>query len=250
MKETQEHFDCEYTKTFDPPKDVSFIFYNKKTWEKVRSLIPCVKICADFGCGGGTLLYNIALVSKDHSVKLIGIDFSIIAIRQAKNLVPLADFLYTDIFEAPLRPCSCDLILSTMTIEHVDDRAFLREVRSVLRPSGYFVVTSVLKTSFGWYYLKNDNGESVLELSHLREYRSEAEFRKLLENEGFKVLLCETARIRFPVIDPIFKFLMNKTGWSFLRHTTSSTIGNFLRKLTRFPVPGYYAIEAVCQKIC
>jgi hypothetical protein len=136
-----------------------------------------------------------------------------------------------------------------MTIEHVDDRAFLCEVRSVLRPGGCLVVTSVLKTTFAWYYLKNAKGESVLELSHLREYASEAEFRALLERAGFQVMQCETARIRFPLVDPILKILMNKMGLSFLRHSTSSFLGNWIRKITRIPVPGYYAVEAICKKV-
>ncbi len=115
-------------------------------------------------------------------------------------------------------------------------------------PGGYLVATSVLKTPYAWYYLKNNKGESVLELSHLREYSSQDEFINILEKADFKVLQCETARIKFPLIDPFCKLLMNKTGWSFFRHTTSSSFGNFMRELTRVPMPGYFAIEAVCQK--
>lgn len=249
MKDSLEHFDIEYSKTFNPPKDISFIFYNKKTWQTVRNLIPAANCCVDFGSGGGTLLYNVADQLKDRDCLLIGVDFSIRAIKQAKNFVPRANFLCAKILETPIERESCDLALSTMTIEHIDDQAFLREMHSVLKRGGYLVVTSVLKTAFGWYYLKNSKGESVLELSHLREYASEAEFRALLELAGFQVMQCETARIRFPLVDPILKILMNRMGWSFLRHSTSSSLGNWIRKITRVPVPGYYAIEAVCRKV-
>jgi hypothetical protein len=45
------------------------------------------------GSGGGTLLYNIADQLKGRDCLLIGIDFSITAIKQAKNFVPCANFL-------------------------------------------------------------------------------------------------------------------------------------------------------------
>ncbi|MDP2943892.1 MAG: class I SAM-dependent methyltransferase [Candidatus Omnitrophota bacterium] len=249
MENKREYFDSSWTRTFDPPRDIAFVVYSKKTWRALQDLLPYSGICVDFGCGGGTLLYNIARVSKDHNLRLLGIDLSINALKQAKNFVPQANLLCADFLKLPLRANSCNLILSTMTIEHVDDHLFLREIYSVLKSGGYLIVNSVLKRPLGWYYLKNTSGESVLESSHLREYKSKEEFIRLFENERFEVQQCNIVQISFPLIDPIFKFLMNKSGWYFLRHTTSCTIGNFLRKLTRFPILGYYAIEVCCKKI-
>ena len=131
----------------------------------------------------------------------------------------------------------------------MDDHAFLREAYSLLKIGGHLILTSVLKTSWAYYYLKNSCGERVLETSHLREYGTKKEFIELIEDKGFKVNQCETASIRFPFVDPFFKFLMNTAGLTFLSHITSSRFGNLLRKASRIPIPGYYSIEAVCRKI-
>ena len=242
---SRSHFESSYETEFDPPRDIDFIFYCRDTWKAVRRLARGARVVIDLGSGGGTLLYNVARCATG---VVAGIDFSMSAIRGAARLVPAAGFACGDLLSLPVRDRAAYLVLSTMVIEHLDDRAFLKEAWRILKPGGCLVVTSVMKRPWAWYYLKNNSGERVLEATHLREYGSIEEFTALLGQSGFRVARCEASPIRFPVLDPVMRALFRRGGVSSLKGFTSSRAGNLLRKAARVPVPGYYSIEALCVK--
>ena len=244
-KDVKKYFKSQYNKTFYAPRDIQFVVYDKEIWAYVKKLLRRAKNVVDLGAGGGTLLYN---VSKATNAELIAIDMTEEAMSMLQKRVPRAKVLTEDILATSLGNKSCDFCLSTMTIEHVDDNKFLKEVFRILQPNGYFLVTSVLKTDNAWYFYKDKKGNSVLEPSHLREYSSIEQFKNLLDSNGFKVLIVKTPRVKFPLIDPLLKLLFRLFNNNFWGELPTTKAGEFLRKMFMVPVPGYYGIEVVAQR--
>jgi 2-polyprenyl-3-methyl-5-hydroxy-6-metoxy-1,4-benzoquinol methylase len=243
---SQQHFDTQYGRTaFFSPRDVQFALYDKAMWRETKPFLKASRIITDLGAGGGTLLYNIAKITD---AELIAVDFSSTVIPQLKEIVPRARILTENVTKTSLGTASCDFVVSTMTIEHVDDRAFIKECGRILSKGGHLLVTSVMKKQGARYFYKDKNGESVLEPSHLREYSSSEDLESLLENNGFCILRTATPRIKFPLLDPLIKFIFAGIGSYRWNRLLTSPIVEFLRLLTRVPIPGYYAIEIFARK--
>ena len=211
-------------------------------WKLCLKYLKESELVADYGSGAGTLLYNLA---KFANARVIGIEKAESAIMQSKSLNPQLDVIRGDILNTPFKSESIDFIFSTMAIEHVDDKKFSEEVFRTLRPGGYFFVTSVIKSKNAWYFYKNTAGETVLEPSHLKEYKSIQEFENILKPIGFTIVKSSAPRIRFPLLDPLFKLVIkyakikNLIGWKSIE---------FLRLLTKIPIPGYFAVEVLAKK--
>ena len=211
-------------------------------WKLCLKYLKESDLVADYGSGGGTLLYNLA---KFENARVIGIEKAESAIMQSKSLNPQLDVIRGDILNTPFKSESIDFIFSTMAIEHVDDKKFSEEVFRTLRPGGYFFVTSVIKSKNAWYFYKNTAGETVLEPSHLKEYKSIQEFKNILKPVGFTIVKSSAPRIRFSLLDPLFKLVIkyakikNLIGWKSIE---------FLRLLTKIPIPGYFAVEVLAKK--
>ena len=211
-------------------------------WKLCLKYLIESELVADYGSGAGTLLYNLA---KFANARVIGIEKAESAIMQSKSLNPQLDVIRGDILNTPFKSESIDFIFSTMAIEHVDDKKFSEEVFRTLRPGGYFFVTSVIKSKNAWYFYKNTAGETVLEPSHLKEYKSIQEFENILKPIGFSIVKSSAPRIRFPLLDPLFKLVIkyakikNLIGWKSIE---------FLRLLTKIPIPGYFAVEVLAKK--
>lgn len=242
----KEYFEVQYKdKAFFSPNDIQFAVYDKDIWDFTIRLLRSSKTVVDLGAGGGTLLYNI---SKVTTAKLIGVDFSDTAVAYLKRKVPKAKIHKEDVMVTSLGNESCDFVVSTMTIEHVDDNTFLKEVYRILSPQGYFLVTTVLRTKNAWYFYKDKYGKTVLEPSHKREYTSVSSLLTLLNENGFTILKTNTPKIKFPLIDPFLKVIFGFIKNNFWNNLPATKLIEFLRKITRIPIPGYYAIEVVAQK--
>ena len=239
---TAEYFEKKYQNSYGTPRNICFAVYDQKIWNQCVELLKNCNIVADFGAGVGTLLYN---VSKVTNAKLISIDHANLALQESKALIPRLETLNEDILNTSLENNSIDFCLSTMTIEHVDDKKFVAEVFRVLKPGGYFFVTSVIKSKHAWYFHKNAKGDIVLEPTHLREYKSADEFEHLLTSCGFNIMQTKTPRIRFPLLDPFFKGIIHLTR---LKNVLEIRPVEFLRLVSRIPVPGYFAVETLAKK--
>ena len=237
-----EYSDLKHEKSPGPPLDVRFIIYSEEIWKECSSRLPDEGVIADFGYGGGTLLYNLAELTRS---KLIGIDYSKSAILESHKILPdNVTLLHEDIQGTSLEDESIDFSFSTMVIEHIDDHKFLKEVYRVLKPGGFFLVTSVIK-HFSWYFYKNADGERVLDPSHVREYKSSGEFEELVRNHGFTIIQSETPAIKFPLLDIFLKPLAQMSGQ---KHILTLKPIEILRLLTRIQIPGYSAVEVLLQK--
>jgi hypothetical protein len=120
-----------------------------------------------------------------------------------------------------------------------DERAYLAEIRRVLRPGGRAYVTTVFKRTWAWYFRKRD-GESVLDTSHLREYTDLGAFRALVEGSSLRIVALERNRLWFPLLDPV----LFRVGGRLRRRR------RLLRALraVKVPIPGYASLEVVVER--
>ncbi|KMP10860.1 hypothetical protein UR09_04995 [Candidatus Nitromaritima sp. SCGC AAA799-A02] len=216
--------------------------YDSEIWNLCIDQLKRAQTVVDFGSGGGTLLYNVAQFTD---AELIGVEQSDHAIAQSLELIPRMRPLKENILNTSLKDESVDFAMSTMVIEHIEENPFLSEVYRVLKPQGFFLVTSVIKKPNAWYFYKNASGESVLEPSHLREYKSLEQFENLIKGIGFSIIRSKTPRICFPLLDPFLKLLIRAFK---LNNLMTRQPIEALRLATRAPIPGYFAVETLAQK--
>lgn len=112
----------------------------------------------DLGCGTGRYLSH--LVQKGASVT--GLDFSQGMLNQAREKLPEnapVVLKQADLGERlPLNDASCDLVLSSLVLEHiVDPRQFFSEVHRICRPGG----RAVLSTMHPAMFLRNQQAHFV-----------------------------------------------------------------------------------------
>jgi len=239
---SRKYFNLRYSERLGAPQDIKFVVYSKEAWSACVEVLSKATKIIDLGVGGGTLISN---VSKITNAELIGIDQSKVALELISEKYPFVKTVHADVLSTQQENSSVDTVLSTMTIEHVDDVAMLKEVNRILEPGGCFFVTTVVKKKRAFYFYKNEQGERVLEPSHLKEYASEKQFLELLEENGFVLLCSELSQIKFPIIDPFLKLISKLFGINYL---IENPLIEKIRLISRVPIIGYYAIEVLCQK--
>jgi ubiquinone/menaquinone biosynthesis C-methylase UbiE len=244
--DVKDHFTFQYNKVLKPATDVELVLYSKKTWPALKKYFKNNQVIADFGCGNAILLFNCYQESKTlNNVSLVGLDFAGVAFKAAKQLCPKASFIVSNVLSAPLKKNSIDIATSTQVIEHIDDEAFVKELARVLKPQGALLLTTVLKKKYAWYFRKNKYGERVIESTHLREYKKLSDVTSLLEKYGFKVAFKALPPINVSFVNFILDRLYNLTKIRFFLEIAANDFIVKLRKLTRIPIPGYYAIELI-----
>jgi SAM-dependent methyltransferase len=142
----------------------------------------------------------------------------------------------------PIPDASLDFVTAMMVMEHVPDEVeFLDEVRRVLKGGGRYYLTTVFKRRWAWYFRRR-GGETVLDVSHLREYTDLGAFHSLLGvGRRFSRILDITLEpLWFPVVAPIL-FLM-------AGHFGARDLGGLaaLRRV-KVPVPGYYTLIVLLE---
>jgi ubiquinone/menaquinone biosynthesis C-methylase UbiE len=239
-------FNNRYKKTFGAPLDRKFIISSDLIWSKFLEILDNNNSkLVDMGCGSGTLLYNIRKINKN--INLYGVDSSEVICGDTKMWLRDVTILCNDILHTNFENESFDMATSTMVIEHLDDDLFLNEVNRILKPNGIFLCTTVLKSKNARYFYKNDAGESVLEPTHLREYKSIQSFEDLLKKNNFSIIYKDTPALKYPLIDPFFKLLFQIFKSEFFRTFPAHHL-NYLRKFSSIPIPGYHCIEVIARK--
>jgi len=248
-KSEKKYFEDAYKWSLKPVKDISFSLYSANTWKTFQKYISDNKTIIDLGCGAGVLLYNINKIAKKYNnCNVLGYDFSEEAILYARKLCPEVKFVIGDVVDTKFEDNTFDIVASTMTIEHVDDEKFIEEVSRIIKPKGAFLLNTVMKTDRAWYYLKDKNGESVLELTHLREYTNTDELISKLEKYNFKPAFLETPRIKFSILDFILLRLARRFKNKYFLDVADKDIVVKIRKMLKIPIPGYFAIEVIATK--
>ncbi len=210
-----------------------------------RCLSPGPLALADLGCGDGPLfaaLERDGYISRARPVYAVDLEAERLARVAAR--FPWVETLLRSADSVPeIADGSLDVVCSTMVMEHVlDERAYLAEIRRLLRPGGRAYVTTVFKREGAWYFRKRD-GESVLDTSHLREYTDLASFRALLEEAGLRALALERNRLWFPLLDPVLFRLGHRVRGLRRRRTLLR-----LLRAVKVPIPGYFSLEVILER--
>jgi ubiquinone/menaquinone biosynthesis C-methylase UbiE len=197
---------------------------------------------ADLGCGDGPLFAALATASLiDETRPVYAIDLESDRLARVSERFPWILTVVASADDVPeIADGSLDAVVSTMVMEHVpDERAYLAEIRRILRSGGRAYVTTVFKKRWAWYFRKRA-GESVLDTSHLREYTDLPAFRALVEAEGLRIVALERRLLWFPLLDPL---LFRIGGGLRTRPRTRRVL-----RAVRVPIPGYYSLELAVER--
>ncbi|MBT5755475.1 MAG: methyltransferase domain-containing protein [Acidimicrobiaceae bacterium] len=126
----------------------------------------------DVGCGTG------ALIADLFGADALGLD--LLTTHNASE-APLIRRIRGSVEQLPLGAGIADLVVALDVLEHVDDKAGLREIQRVLRPGGYLVVTVPAHEAL-WSYRDDDAG-------HLRRYHRTG-LTAVMQDAGFTVDQC------------------------------------------------------------
>jgi ubiquinone/menaquinone biosynthesis C-methylase UbiE len=200
---------------------------------------------ADLGCGDGPLfpaLVRAGVIAPGRPVYAVDLEAERLARVEAR--FPWIETVVASADGVPaIEDGSLDAVVSTMVMEHVpDERAYLGEIRRLLRPGGRAYLTTVFKKPWAWYFRKRD-GESVLDPSHLREYTDLGAFRALVREAGFREVALERRLLWFPLLDPVLFRVGGKVPGLARRRRLLRVV-----RAVKVPIPGYYALEVVLER--
>jgi ubiquinone/menaquinone biosynthesis C-methylase UbiE len=174
--------------------------------------------------------------------RFVVVDASAERIAFARVLLPEAEALVGDAQHLPFADESIDFVFSDQVIEHVaSDAAMAREMYRLLRPNGEAYVGSVFKHRWGWYFYRN-GGKWRLDPTHVREYESLQQYRRVFEGVGFSVVAETSAQVAFPLGEALLRPIVHagalSGGAAYDVHGRSPV----LRTLShlRVPIPGYH----------
>ena len=201
------------------------------------------KSLLDLGCGDGSMLYSLKKNGYFKGKNIYGVDLSPKSIELVKKIDPKIHAYVDDVENIKnIKNNSVDFIISTMVIEHVDDKKLLKTIDKVLKNKGVAYITTVFKKPYGWYYNRRD-GKWVMDVTHLREYAKDEELMDLIDKKKFLILESKKSLIWFPVADFITRRLMIKNRKFF----EENSFFNLIHKI-KIPVIGYYEWEIVLEK--
>jgi SAM-dependent methyltransferase len=214
------------------------------------------RMLADLGAGdGGTLwpLDRAGLVGET----IYAVDISAEHVALCERLSPKVKGIVSDVAHVQELPdASVDAVVSSQVIEHLpDDRVLAPEIARLLRPGGWFYVSSVIRgpRAFWLYKGKPPAPERwQLDPTHMREYESEQHFRSVLAHPVLEFDVVRSAQLKAPLTDLVFRIAavarvvrreqlpelyVRLPGW-----VTRA------RRLTGIPIPGYRWVEATGRK--
>jgi len=209
-----------------------------------RILPPGPLALADLGCGDGPLFPALAGARLiDETRPVYAVDLEADRLAHVSERFPWIRTVVGSAEHVPeIAEGSLDAVVSTMVMEHVpDERAYLAEIRRMLRPGGRAYLTTVFKKPWAWYFRKRD-GESVLDTSHLREYTDLEAFRALVRDAGFHEVALERRLLWVPLLDPLLFRIGGTVPGLAGRHGLLRIL-----RAAKVPIPGYYALELVVE---
>lgn len=208
-------------------------------------------VLADLGAGDGSLLFVLERAG------LLGeaayaIDLSRERVEHCESLSPRVHGIVADVTAVTELPDgSVDGVVASQLIEHLpDDRLLAPEIARLLRPGGWFYISSVIRGRHGWWIYRRD-GHPVLDPTHVREYASPGEFRAALEHPQLEVLEVRSEPMRFRAVDLAARAAARARLLRFEDLPNLYVTHPRLRPLARFRVrvPGYHWVEAAGRRL-
>lgn len=146
----------------------------------------------EVGCGVGFLT---RLISK-RAKNIVAFDISINAIRRARNLVDIPEYVLADCRYLPFRDYVFDMAVASEIIEHIPrPERMLKELHQVIRRKGCLVISTPNRRRIGQRLAKLVR--IVLPLGqHLQEYDLN-EFTKQVSDASFEIISLKTDYIGF-----------------------------------------------------
>jgi SAM-dependent methyltransferase len=214
------------------------------------------RVLADLGAGdGGTLwpLDRAGLVGE----KIYAVDISAEHVALCERLSPKVEGIVSDVAHVEaLADESVDAVVSSQVIEHLpDDRVLAPEIARVLKPGGWFYVSSVIRgpRAFWLYKGKPPAPERwQLDPTHMREYESEGHFRSALAHPALEFDVVRSSQLKFPLTDPFFRIaalarLITREDLPEIYLRLPRRLRN-IRRIVAVPIPGYRWVEATGRK--
>ncbi len=208
-------------------------------------------VVAELGAGDGSILW--ALEERG----LLGevayaVDLSAERVARAEQVSPKIRGIVADATHVEeLSDGAVDGVLVSQVIEHLeDDRALAPEIARLLKPGGWWYVGTVVRGSRAWWIYRVD-GKWLVDPTHVREYRSEAELLAALAHPELRVGRVRTTPLRFPIVDLALRAAA--AARMVARDSLSAAYVRRPRLLdarrVRIRVPGYRLLEVCGSKV-
>jgi SAM-dependent methyltransferase len=214
------------------------------------------RVLADLGAGdGGTLwpLDRAGLVGET----IYAVDISAEHVALCERLSPKVRGIVSDVAHVDkLADESIDAVVSSQVIEHLpDDRVLAPEIARILKPGGWFYVSSVIRGAHAFWLYKGKPPAPErwqLDPTHMREYESEEQFRSVLEHPGLRFDVVRSSHLKAPLTDLVFRVaalarLIPRARLPELYLELPPWVAK-ARRATGMPIPGYRWVEAAGHK--
>jgi SAM-dependent methyltransferase len=215
------------------------------------------RVLADLGAGdGGTLwpLDHAGLVGET----IYAVDISETHVALCQALTPKVHGIVSDVAHVQELPdASVDAVVSSQVIEHLpDDRVLAPEIARLLKPGGWFYVSSVIRGPHAFWLYKGKPPAPErwqLDPTHMREYESEQQFRAVLTNPALEFDVVRSSQLKAPLTDLAFRVgamahLVNRERLPELYLNLPKWVSG-ARRATGIPIPGYRWVEAAGHKL-
>jgi SAM-dependent methyltransferase len=214
------------------------------------------RVLADLGAGdGGTLwpLDRAGLVGET----IYAVDISAEHVALCERLSPKVRGIVSDVAHVGgLADESVDAVVSSQVIEHLpDDRVLAPEIARILKPGGWFYVSSVIRGPRGFWLYKGKPPAPErwqLDPTHMREYESEEQFRSVLEQPRLRFDVVRSSQLKAPLTDLVFRIaalahVIPRARLPELYLELPPWVAK-ARRATGMPIPGYRWVEAAGRK--
>lgn len=200
----------------------------------------------DLGAGdGGSLwaLERLGLLAGG----AVAVDLSPERVALCESLSPRVRGLVADATAvAALPDGAADAVVASQLVEHLpDDRALAPEIARLLRPGGWFYVSSVARGRCAWWIYRVD-GRFAVDPTHVREYGSLRELATALAEPRLEQTVLRSRPLRFPALDLLLRALVlarvlppERLPGIYVRRPLLAR----LRRTALVRVPGYRWIE-------
>lgn len=229
---------------------LKFSITSKKIYGNLVRFVKKSKSIADLGCGcGGTIKVFRDLNKKAH---ITGIDNSQKALNTVRILVKNDKKIFlikSDLNSHSFGDKKYDLVYCSQLLEHIaSSDKLLENIYRSMKSRGFFVLSTVYKKKWAWYFYKNKFGERVLTSDHVNEYSNIDDLLNQLKKIGFEIRSYDLVMFRYPLVDPLIKWLTKRIESKWLIKLSNSKFISEIRYSLFIPIFGFYNIQIIAKK--